>query len=73
MPILALGKSVITSFSTSVLLIGAEEAWMGILWLQNQPLSQSMAFAAKEREKGGRVRGEREGESERARKRELES
>lgn len=37
---------------------------MDILWLQNQPLSKSKAFAAKERGKGGRVTGEREGERE---------
>lgn len=45
---------------------------MDILWLENQPLSKSMAFAAKEREKGGRVTGEREGESKRVHQREQE-
>lgn len=49
-PILAGGESVLL-FSTSVLHRGAEKAWVDILWLENQPLSISMAFAAQEREK----------------------
>lgn len=66
MPILAWGRgrgSMFASFSTSVLHI---RTWMGILWLQNQCLSKSMAFAAKGREKrvGVGVKGEKKREGE---------